>query len=109
MKSPAGNGQEDDTGMAKEASNRVDEIGLAVQRDAKAFRASVERSASELMESVNARLRAVGVDPDVIGHMARDQAGEAQRYLEREIRHRPLRAVGAALALGAIVGFLTAR
>lgn len=109
MTTSASNGHKDEAGPMKAATDRIDEVGAAVHRDAEAFRASVARSASELMDTVNARLRAVGVNPDVLGHAARDQASEVQRYVEREIRHRPMRAVGAALALGALVGFLTAR
>ena len=93
----------------KQASDRMNEMGVAVGRDAEAFRNSVARSASDLMDSVNARLRSIGVDPDALGNVARDQAGELQKYVEGEIRHRPLRAVGVALALGAVVGFLSAR
>ncbi|HEY1943915.1 MAG TPA: hypothetical protein VGH40_17530 [Roseiarcus sp.] len=103
------NEQKSDAGVTKQAADRVNDIGIAVGRDAEAFRNSVTRSASDLMDSVSARLRSVGVDPDTLGNAARDQAGELQRYVEGEIRHRPLRAVGLALALGAIVGFLTAR
>ena len=102
------NEQQSEIGM-KQTTDNINEIGAAVGRDAEAFRNSVTRSASDLMDSVNARLRSVGVDPDALGNAARDQAGEFQRYVEGEIRHRPLRAVGVALALGAVVGFLTAR
>lgn len=109
MNSPMGNGHKDETGAAKPISDRIEEVGLSVHRDAEAFRASVVRSASDLLDSVNSRLRAAGVNPDALGDAARGQANEMQRYIEREIRHRPMRAVGVALALGAVVGFLTAR
>ena len=109
MNSPSSNGHKDETGAAKPMSERIEEVGLSVHRDAEAFRASVIRSASDLMDSVNSRLRAAGIDPDGLGDAARGQANEVQRYIEREIRHRPMRAVGVALAFGALVGFLTAR
>lgn len=107
MSSSMGNGHKDET--TKPISDRLDDIGATVHRDAEAFRASVVRSASDLLDSVNSRLRAAGVNPDALGDAARGQANEMQRYLEREIRHRPMRSVGMALALGALVGFLTAR
>lgn len=109
MSSTMGNGHKDETSAVKAVSDRIDEVGATVHRDAEAFRASVVRSASDLLDSVNSRLRAAGVNPDALGDAARGQANEVQRYIEREIRHRPMRAVGMALALGAVVGFLTAR
>jgi len=107
--SSATNGQQSANEAVRAGADRINDIGAAVTRDAEAFRNTVTRSASDLLDGVNARLRAAGVDPDVLGNAARDQANEVQRYVEREIRHRPLRAVGVALALGAIVGFMTAR
>jgi ElaB/YqjD/DUF883 family membrane-anchored ribosome-binding protein len=91
------------------ASGSAHRIGREARRDVDAFRDSVARSASDLMDSMNARLRAAGVDTDASGEAARSQAGEMQAYVEREVRQHPLRAVGVALALGALVGFLSAR
>jgi len=41
--------------------------------------------------------------------IAREQAGDLEDLIIREIRERPLRALGMAAAVGLFVGFLSAR
>lgn len=88
-------------------SGSLHRIGREARAEAQAFRDSAARSAADLLDSVNAALRAA--DADALGEAAQSQAGAIERFVAREFRQRPLRAAGVALAIGALVGFLSAR
>jgi ElaB/YqjD/DUF883 family membrane-anchored ribosome-binding protein len=82
--------------------------GAAVDTVAEAGRMAADEAA-EMAASVQERLKAVGVDTDVMLGAAKDQAGELQKLVADELRARPLRALGLAAAAGLIVGYLSAR
>ena len=67
------------------------------------------RGAEDLAATVSEKLRSVGVDTDRMVEIAREQAGDLEELIIREIRERPLRALGLAAAVGLFVGFLSAR
>jgi ElaB/YqjD/DUF883 family membrane-anchored ribosome-binding protein len=56
---------------------------------------------SEAAESMNDRLKTVGVDTTVMAEAAREQAGQLQEMIAAEIKSRPFQALG----LAALVGF----
>lgn len=70
---------------------------------------TVADEAAEMAASVQERLKAVGVDTDVMVGAAKNQAGELQKLVADELRTRPLRALGLAAAAGLIVGYLSSR
>jgi ElaB/YqjD/DUF883 family membrane-anchored ribosome-binding protein len=105
----------DDTALdaARDAGNDVSEragaTGETLVRGATEAGRKVADEAGEAAASVQEKLKAVGVDTDVMMHAARDQAGELQKLVADELRTRPLRALGFAAAAGLIVGYLSAR
>ncbi|MBN9443803.1 DUF883 C-terminal domain-containing protein [Bosea sp. (in: a-proteobacteria)] len=95
-------GAEDVAAEARRAASRA-------KRQAGALEETLTRSAEDIAATVGDRLRSVGVDPDRMVDVAREQATELQKLIEDEIRERPLRALGLAAAVGLFVGFLSAR
>lgn len=65
--------------------------------------------AGELASDASKKLKAVGIDTDVMVSAAKDQAGEWQKLLAEELKTRPMRALGLAAAAGLIVGYLSRR
>lgn len=51
----------------------------------------------------------MGVDTNQMTEAAGERVGELQEMLESEIRARPMRALGWALAIGVVVGFWVAK
>lgn len=91
--------------VAQQASNAAG----AAREQASELQETIVRGASDLAETVNTRLKAVGVDTGVMVDAAKDQAGELSRLIGEELKARPLRALGIAAALGLVVGLLSAR
>ena len=102
----------DTASVAKRAAAAKAEVEDAVERAAAAGAASRD-AAAETAESaaatVAAKLKAAGIDTDVMAEAAKGQASELQRLLAEELRARPLRSLGIAAAIGLIVGLMTAR
>lgn len=92
-----------------EALHRASAMSDSVKRDAADATDNVVRTATELAETVSHKLKAVGVDTDVMANVAKGQASELQRLLSDELRAHPLRALGIAAAVGVFVGLLTTR
>jgi hypothetical protein len=59
--------------------------------------------------SVAANLKSMGVDTNQMAVAAGERVGELQEMLESEIRARPMRALGWAIAIGVVVGFWAAK
>lgn len=93
----------------EQAANRVRQDAETLRQDASELGETVMRNASEVAETVSAKLKAVGVDTDVMVDAAKGQASELQRLIAEELRARPLRALGIAAALGLVVGMMTTR
>ncbi|AZO79620.1 MULTISPECIES: hypothetical protein [unclassified Bosea (in: a-proteobacteria)] len=55
------------------------------------------------------RLKAYGVDTDVMTEAATERASELQQIIMVEVRARPLRALGWAAAAGVVFGFWAAK
>ncbi|MGX1787020.1 hypothetical protein ACWIGM_09800 [Bosea sp. NPDC055332] len=60
-------------------------------------------------EQTSDRLKAYGVDTDVMAEAATERASELQQMIMDEVRARPLRALGWAAAAGVVFGFWAAR
>jgi ElaB/YqjD/DUF883 family membrane-anchored ribosome-binding protein len=65
--------------------------------------------ASEAAEAVSTRLKSAGIDTDVMTDAARRQTTELQRMVAEELQARPLRALGIAAAVGAVLGIMITR
>jgi ElaB/YqjD/DUF883 family membrane-anchored ribosome-binding protein len=94
---------------AEDVAERAGELREKVTAGAADMGRTVADEAGELAAGVQERLKAVGVDTDVMLGAAKDQAGELQRLVADELKTRPLRALGLAAAAGLIVGYLSAR
>ena len=94
---------------ASDTAQRARRAGRRVQGEAEEIEASLTRGAEDLAATVSSKLKAVGVDTDRMVEIAREQAGDLEELIIREIRDRPLRALGLAAAVGLFVGFLSAR
>jgi len=94
---------------AEDAIERAGAMGEKVADSATEIGRSVVDETAEMAAAMQQRLKAVGVDTDVMIGAARDQAGELQKLVADELKARPLRALGLAAAAGLIVGYLTAR
>lgn len=92
-----------------EAAGRAEDLRQKAAAGAADMGRAVADEAGELAASVQEKLKAVGVDTDVMLGAARDQAGELQKLVADELKARPLRALGLAAAAGLIVGYLSAR
>lgn len=95
--------------VADAASDTARRAGRRVKDEADEIEASLTRGAEDLAATVSSKLKAVGVDTDRMVEVAREQAGDLEELIIREIRERPLRALGLAAAVGLFVGFLSAR
>lgn len=94
---------------AVDAGKRARTSGEPLADETDEIEASLARGAEDLAATVSSKLKAVGVDTDRMVDVAREQAGDLQDLIAREIRERPLRALGLAAAVGLFVGFLSAR
>lgn len=66
-------------------------------------------AAADLAQDLNARLKAVGIDTEVMAGAAKDQIGGLRQILADEMQSRPLRTLGLAAAAGIVLGFLSSR
>lgn len=94
---------------AADAGKRARATGERLSAEADEIEASLTRGAEDLAATVSSKLKAVGVDTDRLVDVAKEQADDLQELIAREIRERPLRALGLAAAVGLFVGFLSAR
>lgn len=60
-------------------------------------------------EGTSDRLKAYGVDTDVMAEAASERVSEFQQMIIDEVQARPLRALGWAMAAGVVFGFWAAR
>ncbi|MBL8568122.1 MAG: hypothetical protein JNK84_03460 [Phreatobacter sp.] len=94
---------------AGDAVGRAEELRGKTTAGAADMGRAVVEEAGEFAANVQEKLKAVGVDTDVMLGAAKDQAGELQKLVADELKTRPLRALGLAAAAGLIVGYLSAR
>jgi ElaB/YqjD/DUF883 family membrane-anchored ribosome-binding protein len=88
---------------------RARAAGRSLGEQAEEIEENLTRGAEDLAANVSNKLKSVGVDTDRMVEVAREQAGDLEELIMREIRERPLRALGVAAAVGLFVGFLSAR
>lgn len=60
-------------------------------------------------ERTSDRLKAYGVDTDVMTEAATERVSELQQMIIDEIQSRPMRALGWAMAAGVVIGFWAAK
>jgi len=65
--------------------------------------------AADVARDVNAKLKAVGIDTDVMLGAAKDQAGDLKKMIADELAERPWRTLGLDAAAGVVLGFLSTR
>jgi len=96
-------------GLKEEAIGRASAAFDAAQREAADLQDEVTRRAAKAADTFAAKLKAAGVDTDVMVEAAKGQAGALQRFLADEVKSRPVRALGVAAALGLVVGLISSR
>lgn len=102
----------DSASVNKRAAAAKAEVEDAVERAAAAGAAARDAAvegAETAAANIAAKLKAAGIDTNVMAETAKGQASELQRLLAEELRTRPLRSLGIAAAVGLIVGLMTAR
>jgi ElaB/YqjD/DUF883 family membrane-anchored ribosome-binding protein len=98
--------------LADDTHGRVETLkqdAQAVLRDASSAAQSATKVAGEFARDVNERLKAVGVDTDVMADAVKSRSDDLQRLIADELSTRPVRTLAVAAALGLAVGFLTTR
>jgi ElaB/YqjD/DUF883 family membrane-anchored ribosome-binding protein len=95
--------------MRDDAVNYVKNAASHVQHDAEALQDRVTRDATDVARSASAKLKAVGIDTDVMVNMAKDEAGEIERLIARQLRDHPARTLGVVAAIGLAVGLMSKR
>lgn len=109
--------------MREEAMQRASAALDAAQRETAEIQDAIERTASKIERTaadmagrasdvagrLNGKLKSAGVDTDVMLDAAKGQANVLQQAIAKELRTRPMRALGVAAALGLVVGLLSAR
>lgn len=80
-----------------------------IQRDAAKMTDSLSKNVSDIAGTVSGKLKAVGVDTDVMVAAAKDEASELQRMIGDEFRNNPMRSLGIAAVIGLAVGLLSTR
>lgn len=101
--------KDETAGAAADTAETVARAAKRPREETDEIEASLARGAEDLAATVSSKLRAVGVDTDRMVEVAREQASDLEELIVREIRERPLRALGLAAAVGLFVGFLSAR
>lgn len=90
------------------ASDVADGAARAGEKAAEMKDAALEGAAA-VASDLNAKLKFVGIDTDVMLGAAKEQAGGLQKMIADELSERPLRALGLAAAAGVVLGFLSSR
>lgn len=78
-------------------------------RKASAVSEAAGEAAADIAQDLNARLKSVGIDTDVMAGAAKDQLGGLRQLVADEMQSRPLRTLGLAAAAGIVLGFLSSR
>jgi ElaB/YqjD/DUF883 family membrane-anchored ribosome-binding protein len=94
------------------AGDAADSVAARFAETSKAVREDVGAAAQSVADQAAAlagKLKAAGIDTDMMVDTAREKGGELQSFLVGEMRARPLRTLGVAAAIGVIVGLMTAR
>jgi ElaB/YqjD/DUF883 family membrane-anchored ribosome-binding protein len=71
--------------------------------------ASIAAGAKVMANQASQRLKSAGIDADAAFEMAEERASDLQDMLMEEVRERPLRALGWAVAAGFVLGIMSAR
>jgi len=96
------------TPLRDAASDMADGAARAGEKAAEMKDAAVD-GAADVARDVNAKLKAVGIDTDVMFGAAKDQAGDLKKMIADELTERPWRTLGLAAAAGVVLGFLSSR
>jgi hypothetical protein len=95
--------ENDQSGFKKFSEN----VGETRERDDAA--GSIAEEARDLARNASDKLMAAGIDADGAIGMAEDRIDDLQGMVLDEIRKRPLRAIGWAVAAGFVLGIMSAR
>jgi ElaB/YqjD/DUF883 family membrane-anchored ribosome-binding protein len=94
---------------AEAAKDSVTAMAGEARKDLGEFGESIAANAQQAVSTVSDRLKSVGVDPDILASVAKDQASNLQQFIAEELKTRPVRALGVAAAVGLVLGLMTTR
>ena len=97
------------TDLKNQVSDRISHTMDSVQREASDIQNSISRGAHDVADTVSSKLKSAGVDADKMMDAAKEKTAEYQDLIVDQLRAHPMRALGIAAAVGAVVGFMTAR
>ena len=92
------------SGAAKE---RGADLADAAKEKASAASDAALREISNLLSTVNEKMRAMGVDADILSTKAKSAADIVEKSITREVTERPLRALAIAGLIGLAIGAIS--
>jgi ElaB/YqjD/DUF883 family membrane-anchored ribosome-binding protein len=95
--------------MRDDAVNYVKATANSAEHNAAALQNRVVRDVTEMADSVSGKLKAVGIDTDVMADLAKSEASELQRLVTEQLKNHPARTLGLVAAFGVFVGLMTKR
>jgi len=96
-------------GMARDGASDAGDAMADVGRRASAAMDVAADTTAEIAQDLSARLKAVGIDTDVMAAAAKDRASGLGQVVRDEMHGHPLRTLGLAAAAGLVLGFLSSR
>jgi ElaB/YqjD/DUF883 family membrane-anchored ribosome-binding protein len=95
--------------MRDDAVNYVKATANSAEHNAAALQNRVVRDVTEMADTVSGKLKAVGIDTDVMADLAKGEASELQRLVTEQLKNHPARTLGLVAAFGVFVGLMTKR
>ena len=95
--------------MRDDAVNYVKAKASSAEHTAADVQDRVVRDVSDMAATVSGKLKAVGIDTDVMADLAKGEASELQRLVAEQLKNHPARTLGFVAAFGVFVGLMTKR
>jgi ElaB/YqjD/DUF883 family membrane-anchored ribosome-binding protein len=95
--------------MRDDAVNYVKATANSAEHSAAALEDRVVRNVADMAGTVSGKLKAVGIDTDVMADLAKGEASELQRLVTEQLRNHPTRTLGIVAAFGVFIGLMTKR
>lgn len=104
MRNTADTAREEISNAAASAAERGSKVADAAKEKANAASDAALREISNLLATVNEKMRAMGVDSDTLSEKAKNAADIVEKSITREVTERPLRALAIAGLIGLAIG-----
>jgi ElaB/YqjD/DUF883 family membrane-anchored ribosome-binding protein len=95
--------------MRDDAVNYVKAKANSAEHNAAELEDRIVRGITDTAGTVSGKLKAVGIDTDVMADLAKNEASELQRLVTEQLKNHPARTLGLVAAFGIFVGLMTKR